>query len=158
MAKRKQQWQIGDVFTVETLDGRYVIGQIVGQEKDILNSVSIAFYDLRYDGDELESENIDLDPKKIFSLVFSTRDLLDSGKWKVIGNQSVPISDNERPYEQLRESGFIGANVVGSGNLEEFLNAFYALLPWDDWYDPNYLDTLLSSPEKKPSNLIYKSG
>lgn len=29
--------------------------------------------------------------------------------------------------------------------------------PWDDWHDPEYLDKLLISPDKKPENLIYKN-
>jgi len=47
--------------------------------------------------------------------------------------------------------------IVGSANIAEFLNAYYGLVPWDDWADPNYLDKLLISPDKKPKNIIFKN-
>jgi len=46
--------------------------------------------------------------------------------------------------------------VIGSAIVNEFLNAYYALQPWDDWKDPHYLDSLLVSPDKKPTKLLYK--
>jgi hypothetical protein len=58
----------------------------------------------------------------------------------------------------VQRPGFVGASVHGSGILNEFVNAFYGLTPWDDWHDPYYLDHLLVSPEKKPvQRLVYKS-
>jgi hypothetical protein len=60
------------------------------------------------------------------------------------------------PYESLRNKGFVGAKVVGSKNVNELLNAYYGLSPWDDWKDPTYLDKLLISPEKKPTTVKYK--
>lgn len=156
MVKRKQKWEIGDVFTVQTLDGKYVVGQIVGQEVKVLNSVTVAFFNQRFDSEDLAKEFETSELDKVISVVFSTRDLLDSGKWHVINNKNVHIPIKYMPFEHLRSAGFVGAKVIGSGNMEEFLNAYYALSPWDDWYDPNYLDQLLISSDKKPSNLVYK--
>ena len=48
MARRRQQWEIGDVFTVPTLDGQLALGQIVGREPSVLNSVTVALFDQRY--------------------------------------------------------------------------------------------------------------
>jgi len=47
--------------------------------------------------------------------------------------------------------------MYGAGIVNEFLNAYYALRAWDDWYDPAYFDGLLLSPEKKPTRLMFKS-
>lgn len=155
MARKKQQWHEGDIFTVETSDGMHVVGQIVGREPEVLNSVSVAFFDVRLTQPD-EAKEIELDPAKIFSIVFSTRDLLDSGSWKVVGNRQVAIETSQLPHEELRSSGFVGAKVIGSGILVEFLNAYYGLTAWDDWKEPDYLDRLLTSPSKKPKNVVYK--
>ena len=40
---------------------------------------------------------------------------------------------------------------------DDFIKAYFSLAPWDDWHDPEYLDKLLISPDKKPESLIYKN-
>jgi hypothetical protein len=70
----------------------------------------------------------------------------------------VSIPRNQFPYENLRKKGsWVGVTVYGAGNVEEFLNAYYGLRAWDDWYHPAYLDGLLLSPDKKPTRLMFKS-
>lgn len=154
MGKRRQVWSVGDVFLVELQDGTSVVGQIVGQEKQALNSVSCAFFDLRV---RSEAEVGELPLSAIFSILFVTRESLDRGIWRVIGNRPVTLPTDRLPYESCRSTGFVGAKIRGSGIVEKFLNAFYGLLPWDDWYDPVYLDGFLTSPDKKPRNLIFKA-
>ncbi len=154
MAKRRQQWQVGDAFLVPTRDGQAVLAQVVGQEAEVLNSVTSAFFDQRIPS---ASEWTGILPvQKLFSVLFVTRDLLDSGVWRVVGRQPIRVPRDVFPYEQLRQAGFVGSKVIGSGIVAEFLNAFYRLVPWDDWKDPHYLDSLLISPDKKPSNLLLK--
>lgn len=41
---------------------------------------------------------------------------------------------------------------------DDFIKAYFSLAPWDDWHDPEYLDKLLISPDKKPENLIIKTN
>lgn len=156
MGRKKQKWGIGDVFIVSISDGKSVVAQIIGREAEVLNSVTIAFFDVRVSNPE-EISSIDLIPESVFSTVFATRDLLDSGDWRVVENRRVIIPVRMFPHEDNRASGFAGAKVIGSGILNEFLNAFYSLTPWDDWKDPDYLDNLLLDPSKKPSNLLFKS-
>ena len=158
MSDKKQNWQVGDIFLVELIDGKFVLGQIVGREAFVLNSVSCAFFDFRVSGAiDVDSARI-LPTNKIFSVLFVTRDLLDSGKWKIVGSCPVSVSKELLPYEDLREKHFVGASVRGAGIVKKFLDAFYGLRPWDDWHDPNYLDKLLLSPSKKPSSLVYKKN
>jgi hypothetical protein len=38
--------------------------------------------------------------------------------------------------------------------IEEFVSAYHSLCPWDDWADPDFLDALLISKDKKPQKLI----
>lgn len=156
MSLRKQRWHVGDVFTVRTSDGMYIVGQIVGREAHVLNSVSVAFFDVRV-ADPAHAIGIALVADLVFSIVFSTRDRLDSGKWVVVENRPLAVGTRQLPYEEQRSLGYVGAKVIGSANLEKFLNAYYALAPWDDWADPTYLDRLLISSSKKPSRLIFKT-
>jgi hypothetical protein len=157
MARRKQSWNIGDIFTVQIKDQRFVLGQIVGREAEVLNSVSVAFYDLRCDAIQEAQDISSLDLEKIFSILFVTRESLDSGDWQIVGSCAINIPKEWMPYEHLRSKRFVGAKVIGSGIIDEFLNAYYALVPWDDWKDPQYLDRLLLSVDKKPSRLLFKS-
>lgn len=131
-----------------------MVGQVVGREPEVLNSVSIALFDIRTGSVHDWKKAAVLLGEKIFSILFSTRDLLDSGDWKVIDVRPVSIPQEMLPYEKLRSQGFVGAKVIGSGIVNSFVNAFSGLAPWDDWKDPHYLDTLLLTPDKKPSHVI----
>jgi hypothetical protein len=154
--KQLQAWGLGDVFLVQTKDGMNVVGQIVAQERQALNSVTCAFFDIRV-RDEREVKALSVLPTdRVFSILFVSRDLLDRGVWRVVGRLPVAIPQDQLPYEHLRAKGWVGATVTGSGIVSKFLNAYYALAPWDDWKDPAYLDRLLVSPDKKPVRLILK--
>jgi hypothetical protein len=143
----KSKWEIGDVFIIPLLDGSGCIAQVVGREREILNSATIAIFDVRQ---EFWSDNLPgLTKNDVFSLILATKDLLDSGRWRVLSDGKGPIKE-VNPYEHLRSNGFIGAKVLGSGFIEDFINAFYGLEDWDDWYLPNYLDQFLISLDKKP--------
>jgi hypothetical protein len=160
MSKRTklQPWTIGDVFLVRTLDGLNVVGQILGREAGVLNSVSCAFFDFRFTNENKIKEIQVLPFEKAFSILFVTRDLLDNGQWRIVSQLPVTVPKDKLPYEHLRKNGYIGAKVIGSGIVNEFLSAFYGLSAWDDWKDPTYLDKLLISPEKKPATLKLKSS
>jgi hypothetical protein len=149
-----QSWKVGDLFRIPLKDGSFLLGQIVAIEPSVLNSVSCALFDMKLSCDMPQPKQPHIE--RLFAILFTTRDLLDSGAWKVFGNAKVEVTRSQLPYEALRSSGFIGAKIVGSRNVEEFANAYCGLTPWDDWADPEYLDRLLLSPNKKPKTLVYK--
>lgn len=148
-----QEWAVEDVFMIPLDDGTACLGQVVGREAGALNSVSIAIFDRRDSPDQLEQE-AQIRGEDIFSIVFVPRDLLDSGRWRVIGEADNILLQCQLPFENLRRSGFAGATVFGSENIESFLNAFYGLRFWNDSPDSLYFDRLLLSPEKKPTTRI----
>lgn len=152
----KQVWDVGSVFLLPLDDGDSCVGQIIGREASVLNSVAIALFDFK--GDWSCGDIPALRMEGIFSALFVTRDLLDSGRWKVVEHRDVMGVAEARPFESLRGNGFIGAKVRGSGVVEEFANAFYGLAPWDDWYVPDYLDGFLLSADKKPDDRLVYSG
>lgn len=150
---RKQKWKNGDVFLVPLLDGTYTVGQVIRKTKEALNSAVCAFFDIRLI--EGAAENIEeLTDNLLVALKFSSVGLLDAGEWEVVDNR-VPL--DTRKYfdlDQLAKDRYLNVNIVGSANLRELMNAYYALSPWNTFYDPQYLDKLLISPDKKPRNLI----
>lgn len=154
--RAKQKWDIGSVFLLPLENGDSCVGQVIGREAHVLNSAVIALFDFKGDWARMEIPSLEMGA--LFSAVFVTRDLLDSGRWKVVDRRDTGGVVEASPYETLRTSGFIGAKVRGSSIVEEFVNAFYGLAPWDDWYVPDYLDAFLMSANKKPSDRLVYSG
>lgn len=157
VGSKKRRWDAGSVFLIPLKDGTDCVGQVIDREKSVLNSVAIAIFDLR-GGWSSGQEIPPFCAEDVFSTILATKDLLDSGRWAVLDRETIKISDDMKPYEDLRSDGFIGARVYGSGVVEEFVNAFYGLAPWDDWYVPDFLDGMLISPDKKPIKRLYYSG
>jgi hypothetical protein len=154
-AKPQSQWKVGSIFIIPLFDGSCCVAQVVGREREILNSVTIALFDVRQ---EYTSNHVpELRPDQVFSVLLATKDLLDYGRWRVLPGEMRPLEE-VNPYEHLRSNGFIGANVKGSAIVENFVNAFYGLEPWDDWYLPGYLDDFLISPDKKPVDRLRYCG
>ena len=154
-SKTNQQWESGDCFIIPLLDGQFLLCQVLSAEAAVLNSVSCALFNQK-----IATNTVDPSPDvgRLFSTVMTTRDLIDTGHWKIIGKCDISVSRTEFPFESLRASGFIGAKVIGSRNIEEFANAYCGLSPWDDWADPHYLDRLLISQKVKPTKLRYKAS
>lgn len=153
MGKRKQNWSAGDCFAIPLRDGRFMLGQVLRDEREGLPKVSCALFNTILDSTSSRAE-----PKleHAIAILFTTADLLDRGYWKVVQTTSVVVPQSLFPFESLRKVGFVGAKTYGSGNVNHFANAFLALDPWDDSADPEYLDKLLLSPDKKPSTLLFK--
>ena len=151
--RKKQRWSVGDIFSIQQRDGNGSIGQIL----DVMlpNVVTCAFYDLRYSG-STHPQRIQLNQDPLISCVSVSREPLDDGSWKVIAHQQPAVCRDDWPNETFRDCGWVGAKIYDARIIEEFLDAFYGLTPWDDWHDPNYLDKLLISPEKKPKHLVFK--
>ncbi len=157
-ASGSKQWRIGDVFTIPTKDGQLAIGQIVGVEPDLLSSATVALFDERHASIEGARIHASLSPENLFAVLYVTKNHLDSGDWRVVDHRKVEVDPRTNPFEHTRSKGFIGAKVFGADIVNEFVNAFYGLVPWDDWKDPNYLDALLISKDVKPvGRLIFKS-
>jgi len=151
---KKTKWLRSDVFVIPLLNKTFSVGQVLDLQME--NVVRIALYDeiinsiISVEIDELCKS------KNLISLIASSREQLDYKVWKILGNkqQNIPVSNF--PNEKYREKGWVGAISYDAALVEDFVNSFYSLLPWDDWFKPDYLDTFLIDPSKKPKNLIYK--
>jgi hypothetical protein len=152
---QKQIWKAGDVFVIPNADGKFSIGQVLAHETRTLHSAACAFFDQRAESIEAAREHT-LDAEKCFSALLVTSDSLTKGIWRVVGQQPIILAKKHWPYETLLSKGTkVGTVVHGSGIVTKFIDAFYRLSPWDEWYRPDYLDAFLLSPEKKPKDLIF---
>lgn len=153
--KKVQPWTPGDVFLVEQRDGVCSVGQVIDQI--MKNVVSCAFYDIRLpcDADRPPDQLI---LSQLIAVLSVSREQLDFGKWRVVGSNRVGLDRQLWPNEAFRQDHWIGAKIYDASIAEELLDAYNGLVAWDDWHDPEYLDKLLVSPDRKPKNLLYKKG
>ena len=154
MAKPKQLWKPGDVFLVTQKDGVCSVGQVLSRMME--NVVSCAFYDIRVPCNGAQGP-FDLDDDRAIASLSVTKEQLDFGAWRVVGNQAIALGPEAWPNEQCRAQRWVGAKIYDAAIAEELLNAYNGLVPWDDWKDPEYLDKLLVNPDRKPKHLLYKN-
>jgi hypothetical protein len=152
-AKKTQSWAPGTLFAIPQRDGVCSIGQVI----DIVmtNVVSCAFFDLRLPCNTTIGQ-VELSISKLIAVLSVTREKLDFGGWTVVGHQDVNIDRALWPNEEFRGQQWVGAKVYDASIAEELLDAYNGLVAWDDWHDPEYLDKLLASPDRKPKHLLYK--
>jgi len=138
-------WKTGDLFLVPQSDGGHTIAQVLSYEIQAMNSAVCAFTLRRVaKGDPIKPVRLN----EVISIQFVTIDLLDSKIWPIVGHAPIPKFQQLFNLQAHRKNQFIGTTTIGSGIITDFLNACFGLEPWDDWYDPKYLDKLLLSPEK----------
>jgi hypothetical protein len=154
--KKKKEWNSGDVFLVPLKNGKYAIGQIL--DLQMPNIVRVALFDEIVTSLDVFKLSECCSVSNLISLVASSREQLDYDVWKLMGTKQIDISKKSFPNEEFRKKKWVGATHYDAAILEDFLNSFYALLPWDDWFNPNYLDNFLIDVSKKPTNLIYKKA
>ena len=125
-------------------------GQVLSLEAAALNSVACAFWP------EYNDDVAGILATRPISIEIVTPDLLKRKIWPILGNAPVVVPLTLRGYEQYRDKEWVGAEIVGSGNIRELLMAWRGLVPWDDFHDPNYLDGLLLPGMKPPPTARYK--
>lgn len=153
MTRRKQTWTEGDNFLVPLKDGRFIPGQVIRVAKSAMDSALCVFGAAVY---ERPSETLEtITPEGTVAILFVTRDLLDSGRWKVRHNSPNSWAAEFIGFKALQDHGFVGTQIIGSGNVESFLNAFHNLQPWNAFHDPAYLDSLLLSSDRRPKTLTF---
>jgi hypothetical protein len=153
--RRRQRWGIGDWFCVPLRDGSNSLGQVVEHRDLVFNSVLCAFFPARYREAEFHIDQESTDGA-LLSLLLVTRDLLDAGVWLVVApGQPVEFS-RHIDLAALRARRFVGVDIIGSGIIINFLEAYHGLYPWNGFHRPDYLDGLLISPDRKPANIVLK--
>jgi hypothetical protein len=152
MGRKKIDFKSGDVFAVPLNNNKFSIGQVLDQR--MVNTVRIALHDEIIESLEGNDFNNFCNISNLISLIEVTKEQLTYGVWKILGNKLIDIPISKYPNEKYRSNKWIDSTIHDAALAEDFLNAFYSLRPWDNWYDPNYLDEYLVDITKKPKNLI----
>ena len=108
-------------------------------EKEVLNCITCAFFSYRSDDVKVTS----LKDKTPISVQFVTKDLFSSGKWVRVSNEAISLAEVLLPYRETKETGWVGAKVIGSGIVAMFLAAYYGNRDWNEMKDPHYYQNLL---------------
>jgi hypothetical protein len=154
MPKRKIKWQAGDNFLIPLKDGSFGQGQVLSYEAQAVNSALCAFSWKRFV--EMPKQVDGISEESLIAIQFVTRESLDRGNWPLIGHGPVIGLEGVIGINARRSKGFVGTKIIGSGIAVDFLSAFHRLIPWNDYHDPEYLDKLLISPDRKPTDVLLK--
>ena len=127
---------------------RDVAVEVLSVEPDALNSVGCVLLAATVGPDGLSGGATPI------AAFLVTPDLLASGFWPVKTKAPVLLEREDWPYEVYRPVHWVGVKVTGSGIAQEFLAAFHCLAPWDNWHDPEYLDSLLLPGVRRPDGVV----
>lgn len=149
---QKNYLNSGDVFTIRLTDGSILLGQVL--DFQLKHIIRCAFFNERFQEIEQIGEYI-CKENNVIALLSVTKEYFISRKWKIIGNKPIDIFVENYSNERFRNSGWVGAKIYNASIIEDFLNAFYTLSPWDIYYNTEYFDDLLYDKKLKPMNLIF---
>lgn len=152
MRRKRIKWEFGDLFGVKLKDGSYILVQIIDQM--MTNCIYVAVTNIKVDLNSTDN-NYTLNPADIISLVCVSKHPFEDGYFPKIGKVDLIAGKADFKNELTKDNGYIGSKIYDGELLEDFLDAYNKLSPWDDWFDPNYLDEFLISLDKKPKDLIY---
>ena len=70
----------------------------------------------------------------------------------------VKVSPKLFAWEGFRRHRWVGATILGSGIIRQFVNAYHGLTPWDTMADPVYFTKLLVKGAAMPSCAFEAKG
>jgi hypothetical protein len=155
MARKHSSWKPGDIFGIPLGRDEYGLGQILSHEKNCMDSVFCCFSSV-IARDSSEGMPL-IRPSDLISVQIATRDSLDKGIWPILGSSSLIDVADLHPIESLRENGYVGAKIRGSGAMQKFLLAYHGRSPWDEYFDPLYFDKLLLEGLGRPASATFKA-
>jgi hypothetical protein len=144
----RQKIREGDIFEISLENAEKSFGQVLSLESEALNSVGLALWQ------SSTLSHSEMIAKTPVAVLLVTPDLLKNGVWRIIDNGAPVVTVSQRPYEGFRSKGWVGAKVVGSGIVVEFIRACAGLRSWNKWANPSYLDELLFTNVARPPRAI----
>ena|SRR5688500_4003018 len=155
---RRKTWDVGNVFAVPLADGTHCLGQVVGREAQVLNSITCAFYGKRLSETELLDVRGTPEIGDLIAVQFITKELLTRKVWKVVGSFPVTLEKRFFPHEDKRAQNWIGAKMIGAGIMRRFLNAYFGFEPWNVMVQEDYYDQLLTPGISRPASAVVLSS
>jgi hypothetical protein len=86
----------------------------------------------------------------VVALLAVARYGITSGHWPVLAAAPTLFATTEFSNERFRNVGYVGSIAYDCALAEDLLSAFHGLIPWNDWKDENYLDTMLAPDVPRP--------
>ena len=106
MARKKIKWEFGDVFLIPMENNTYSVGQVL--DLMMINILRIAIFNETVKDINSADINTICHTENLISLLTCTREQLDFGVWKIIGNKPIKIE----------KSKFDVANTIGNSRLK----------------------------------------
>jgi hypothetical protein len=139
--RKKQEWSVGSIFSIELDGGVIRYGQVVAADPRAFKSVVCALFDKTFSPNRpLSGQYVDV---HAIASIFTTQDLLDLGVWKIVCNADVYEILLPSDYEEVKKRDFIRQPIHGSKIIMDFLKATEGQLPWTHYKDPEYFDKML---------------
>jgi len=149
--RRRVKWTYGDIFAVPLCDGSFGVCQAV---YDVFTHVAdCAFFSFRLP--ELPRQAPALNPKDIISLTAVWKNPLRNGAWPKIGYAAPILPVSAFPNQRLlRKANGVGVHHCNEALIEHFLSAWHALMPWNTFFEEDYLDKMLAPGVARPPTAI----
>lgn len=149
----KKRVQVGTIFLVPRLDGKFVLGQALF-EWEMGGVFIVAIFDSVYDCKDIKIEDIPQSPKCI-AMPSIFRSEITRGFWKKIGEADLlesPVKGLDYPF--IMNNDYIGASTLGGKIVENLINAYFGLTTWEPYpAQVGYLRSLLLPDVVPPNDL-----
>lgn len=144
MAK-KCELHNGDLFLVPSRSGRYFVGQLA---EDLRKEVGVVLCDLFHGlhDETVARSSLDLEKLTLISSALITPESLERAVWPIVG--ACEIQDRNRRLDvcALRSSAFVGATIVGSGLVADYLDTYHGVLPISTWANTESFNRFFLEP------------
>lgn len=147
---KPQKWKEGDIFSIPLSDGSFGYGQVLWHQNK-KSTVTCAIFGCQGNG----NMPIDTVVQSPVISAMTVKNLFDlnSGKWKVEGTHSLVLEKSNVPWEHSGATG-VDSKVYQEQTLTEFLEAYFALKPWNAWLTDKFFDLFLLPGVNRPTNSI----
>lgn len=154
--KKKIEAKVGMIVSVPLINGKYsAISMIaVRKHEEGVYNIIWGFYDIIID-DISQLDELVKNTPEIFCTPFMicgmTYHDLETGRWKVIATLNMNLTNVDLDDESLRKQHY---DVIRPGI--PLLEMYLGIRPWNEFYDPEYLDKILLKGFSKPERAWYK--
>lgn len=148
---KPRKWDVGDFFSVELSNGELAYGQVLSKD---YRAPSCALFEAK--SHTVLSVN-EIRKTRVISILHLGSDLLDKGRWKVIGTAK-PVANPDS--SSLGKRFAVGTSSFGGGRaLQDLAEAYFGLAPWNVGYygDDYHYDKQLMPGVKRPSRCLWLS-
>jgi len=146
MSSRNIRPKVGDVFAIRLRDGTIGVGHVVAYEGR--RSACALFAKRAHEYMGLLSE-LDMSLAQPLTILTITDARLRRGDWPIFSHRIIDYSNHAIPSDGRGTSHT-------SDIIEDFLEAYHGLTPWDGMYEPDYFQKKLIPGVPVPPTVRYK--